>query len=173
MENRYYKIRADEKRVIVERITAYIKNRPDILFAYLHGSFFSGDRFRDIDIAIYLKPPFSPSLQVELEMEAELDQEVKKYPVEVRVLNNAPLSSEVLSALQRLEDLRKLSEEEFAADPHKVASAKYNLIVAIEGAVDLSNHIISKNGFRTPEDYADTFRVMEEKGVFDAEFPTL
>jgi uncharacterized protein YutE (UPF0331/DUF86 family) len=41
--------------------------------------------------------------------------------------------------------------------------------VAIEGTVDLSNHIISKNGFRTPEDYADTFRVMEEKGVFDAE----
>jgi predicted nucleotidyltransferase len=25
-------------------------------------------------------------------MEAELDKEVKKYPVEVRVLNNAPLS---------------------------------------------------------------------------------
>jgi uncharacterized protein YutE (UPF0331/DUF86 family) len=80
------------------------------------------------------------------------------------------ITSEVLSALQRLEDLGKLSEAEFAADPHKVGSAKYNLIVAIEGTVDLSNHIISKNGFRTPEDYADTFRVMEEKGVFDAEF---
>jgi uncharacterized protein YutE (UPF0331/DUF86 family) len=80
------------------------------------------------------------------------------------------ITSEVLSALQRLEELGKLSEAEFAADPHKVGSAKYNLIVAIEGTVDLSNHIISKNGFRTPEDYADTFRVMEEKGVFDAEF---
>jgi uncharacterized protein YutE (UPF0331/DUF86 family) len=80
------------------------------------------------------------------------------------------ITSEVLSALQRLEDLGKLSEAEFAADPHKVGSAKYNLIVAIEGTVDLSNHIISKNRFRTPEDYADTFRVMEEKGVFDKEF---
>jgi len=80
------------------------------------------------------------------------------------------ITSEVLSALQRLEDLGKLSEAEFAADPHKVGSAKYNLIVAIEGTVDLSNHIISKNGFRTPEDYADTFRVMEEKGIFDTEF---
>jgi uncharacterized protein YutE (UPF0331/DUF86 family) len=80
------------------------------------------------------------------------------------------ITSEVLSALQRLEDLGKLSEAEFAADPHKVGSAKYNLIVAIEGTVDLSNHIISKNAFRTPEDYADTFRVMEEKGVFDTEF---
>lgn len=80
------------------------------------------------------------------------------------------ITSEVLSALQRLEDLGKLSEAEFVADPHKVGSAKYNLIVAIEGTVDLSNHIISKNRFRTPEDYADTFRVMEEKGVFDTEF---
>ena len=76
----------------------------------------------------------------------------------------------MLSALQKLEDLGKLSETEFTADPHKVGSAKYNLIVAIEGTVDLSNHIISKNGFRTPEDYADTFRVMEEKGIFDTEF---
>jgi len=76
----------------------------------------------------------------------------------------------VLSALQRLEGLGRLSEVEFTADPHKVGSAKYNLIVAIEGTVDLSNHIISKNGFRTPEDYADTFRVMEEKGIFDTEF---
>ena len=42
--------------------------------------------------------------------------------------------------------------------------------MAIEGAVDLCNHIIAKNGLRTPEDYADTFQVMEEKGAFDSEF---
>jgi uncharacterized protein YutE (UPF0331/DUF86 family) len=80
------------------------------------------------------------------------------------------ITSEVLLALQRLEDLRKLSGGEFTGDPHKVGSAKYHLIVAIEGAVDLCSHIISKNGLRTPEDYADTFRVMEEGGVFDAKF---
>ena len=76
----------------------------------------------------------------------------------------------MLSALQRLEDLGRIPEAEFVTDPHKVGSAKYSLIVAIEGTVDLSNHVISKNGFRTPEDYADTFRVMEENGVFDADF---
>ncbi len=80
------------------------------------------------------------------------------------------ITSEVLSALQRLDDLGKIPEAEFVADPHKVGSTKYNLIVAIEGTVDLGNHIISKNGFRTPEDYTDTFRVMEERGVVDAEF---
>jgi predicted nucleotidyltransferase len=92
MESKHYEILADEKRVIVEKITAYLKSRPDILFAYLHGSFFSGERFRDIDIAVYLKLPFLSALQVELEMEAELGKEVKRYPVEVRVLNHAPLS---------------------------------------------------------------------------------
>lgn len=80
------------------------------------------------------------------------------------------ITSEILGALGRLEDLKRLPEKEFLADPHKVGSAKYNLIVAIEGAVDLSNHVIAKNGFRTPEDYADTFRVMEEKGAFQPDF---
>ena len=92
METRFFEILPDEKRVIVEYLTTYLRSRPDILFAYLHGSFFSGDRFRDIDIAVYLKPPFPSSLQVELEMEAELGQGVKRYPMEVRVLNHAPLS---------------------------------------------------------------------------------
>jgi uncharacterized protein YutE (UPF0331/DUF86 family) len=80
------------------------------------------------------------------------------------------ITSELLGALERLEDLGKLPEAEFTADPHKVGSAKYSLIVAIEGAVDLCNHVIAKNGFRTPEDYADTFRVMEERGAFAADF---
>jgi uncharacterized protein YutE (UPF0331/DUF86 family) len=80
------------------------------------------------------------------------------------------ITSEILLALERLEDLKKLTEKEFTADPHKIGSAKYSFIVVIEGMVDLCNHIIAKNGFRTPEDYADTFRVMQESGVFDLEF---
>jgi len=80
------------------------------------------------------------------------------------------ITSEVHSALERLEDLQRLAEPEFISDPHKIGSAKYHLIVVIEGAIDLCHHIIAKNGFRTPEDYADTFRVMQERGAFDVEF---
>lgn len=80
------------------------------------------------------------------------------------------LTSEILTALERLEDLRKLDASSFLSDPHKVGSAKYNFIVAIESAIDLCNHVISRNGYRTPEDYADTFRVMGERGAFDAGF---
>lgn len=78
--------------------------------------------------------------------------------------------SEMNAAVARLEDLQKLPQEAFMADTHKIGSAKYSLIVAIEGAVDLCNHVIAKNGFRTAEDYADTFKVMQEQGAFDHDF---
>jgi uncharacterized protein YutE (UPF0331/DUF86 family) len=80
------------------------------------------------------------------------------------------ITSEIFISLERLEDLKALSEADFLSDRHKIGSAKYNLIVAIEGMTDLCNHIIAKNGFRTPEDYADTFKVMAEKGAFDEKF---
>ncbi|MDI6811242.1 MAG: DUF86 domain-containing protein [archaeon] len=80
------------------------------------------------------------------------------------------LTSELFKAVGKLKELAALSEEGFIRDPHKVASAKYFLIVAIEAAIDLCNHVISRNKFRVPNDYADTFRVMEEVGFFSKEF---
>lgn len=92
MENRYFQIDPIHKKTLIEEIRAFLKRRPEILFAYLHGSFLTQDRFRDIDLAVYLKSPFSPPLQTELELEAEFARVFKKYPIEVRVLNKAPLS---------------------------------------------------------------------------------
>ncbi len=80
------------------------------------------------------------------------------------------LSSEIFNATGMLKELSSLSEEDFLADPHKIASAKYFLIVAIEASIDLCNHLISKNRLRMPEDYADTFRVMGEVGMFSKDF---
>ncbi len=80
------------------------------------------------------------------------------------------LSSEIFGALTRLKKLSELSKEDFLIDPHLVASAKYFLIVAIEACLDMCYHVISKNKFRVPEDYADTFRVMREVGLFSEEF---
>ena len=80
------------------------------------------------------------------------------------------ITSEVLTSLESLEELKRLPKSAFLSDPHKIASSKYNFIVAIEGIVDLCNHIIAKNAFRTPEDYADTFKVLAERNAFDQEF---
>src|SRR3990172_5458537 len=80
------------------------------------------------------------------------------------------ITSEIHSSLERLEELQRLSRDAFLSDPHKISSAKYNFIVVIEGVIDLCNHVIAKNAFRTPEDYADTFKVMAERGAFDTSF---
>lgn len=72
--------------------------------------------------------------------------------------------------LTRLRELAEMSKHDFLLDPHRIASAKYFLIVSIEAAIDMCNHVISKNRLRTPDDYADTFRVMGEEGAFSKDF---
>lgn len=78
--------------------------------------------------------------------------------------------SELRKSVRRLHSLRNLSQDKFIKDPDKIGSAKYHFIVAIESSIDMCNHIISRNGYRVPEDYADTFRVMAEVGTITEDF---
>lgn len=80
------------------------------------------------------------------------------------------LVSEVNTAIEKLEKIKKIDEKEFLLDEEKIDSAKYNLIVAIEGVIDISNHLIAKNKARPPEDYTDTFDVLIELGIISDEF---
>lgn len=80
------------------------------------------------------------------------------------------LISELRRSLDRLKALSQMDQSLFIADPDKVASAKYHFIIAIESAIDLCNHLIARNGYRAPEDYGDTFRVMAEAGALPPAF---
>lgn len=80
------------------------------------------------------------------------------------------LTGEFVRALERLRGLSAMPEETFVADADRVASAKYHFIIAIEAAIDLANHAIAQKRLRPPEDYADTFRVLGEAGVFEPDF---
>lgn len=84
-----------------------------------------------------------------------------------RMLKLVSQMREALGNLRRLKDCKKIV---FVNDPDKIGSAKYNFIIAIEAAIDMCNHIISRNGYRAPEDYADTFVVLGEKGSFEKSF---
>jgi len=84
----------------------------------------------------------------------------------------ANLVSEFRKSVTRLQKLKQLGKQKFLSDPDKIGSAKYHFIVVIESCIDMCNHIISRNGYRVPDDYADTFRVMSEERVFDKEFST-
>ncbi len=77
--------------------------------------------------------------------------------------------TELNNALNLLNDLRSIKPDTFKKDQHLVGSAKYHLIVAIESAIDICNHLISKNSFRAPESYSDVFKVMAENNVLPLE----
>ncbi len=83
------------------------------------------------------------------------------------------LSSQLVQACGYLKDLGLMQKDIVMRDPHLIAGAKYHLIVGTEAAIDLANHLIAKNRWRAPEDYADTFRIMEEQGLVDAAFSVL
>jgi uncharacterized protein YutE (UPF0331/DUF86 family) len=62
--------------------------------------------------------------------------------------------------------------DRFVADPRATNSAKYLLIVAIEAALDICNHLAARRGARSPEDYADCMAIMAELGVIDHDLAT-
>lgn len=80
------------------------------------------------------------------------------------------LVSELRRAHERLQVIGLADIDSFLNDPDKKDSAKYNFIIGIEAAIDICNHIISQNGYRTPRDYADTFRILYEQGAFEDDF---
>jgi predicted nucleotidyltransferase len=92
MKNKYFQVSASNKKMIMERLGDYLEKRPNLLFAYVYGSFLVAVKFKDIDIGVYLNEIPSSPLDVELELESELGHLVENYFVDVRVLNRAPLS---------------------------------------------------------------------------------
>jgi predicted nucleotidyltransferase len=86
---RVYNLTGTEKERIKENILNLLRQREEILFSYIHGSFLENN-FRDIDIAVYLLDEKKP-LKYELNLEREIE-DVAGVPVDVRILNNAPLS---------------------------------------------------------------------------------
>jgi uncharacterized protein len=82
----------DEKDVLVNKISAILGAKESIVFAYIFGSFVTGDEFQDLDVGIFLVGKTQgPSLLVEIGIERELENSIG-VPSDVRVINGAPLS---------------------------------------------------------------------------------
>ncbi|MBI5681886.1 MAG: DUF86 domain-containing protein [Deltaproteobacteria bacterium] len=77
------------------------------------------------------------------------------------------LTGEIKTALKNLESYSLLSEKETIDNPTVLGSIKYNLIVAIQGCIDIGSHIVAKEYARAPEDYGDCFKILKEVGIID------
>lgn len=67
--------------------------------------------------------------------------------------------------LDKLSQLAKTQKRGFLADFRNTESAKYLLQVSIECCLDIANHIIASSKFRSPNDYADSFRILHEQKI--------
>ena len=97
---RSYDIDSKNRKALIKKIKTFFKDNKIISFAYIHGSFVKNSPFKDIDIAIYieelsfdkLKSPLKFELNLETLLEEYLSESGFKIPVDIRILNYAPLS---------------------------------------------------------------------------------
>lgn len=93
VENRFRKLNflsTSQKEELIKKIRNYLSQKKDIVFAYIYGSFVNKRGFRDIDIALFMKEPIE-AFELETDFSYELTT-IIGYPVEVRIINNAPVS---------------------------------------------------------------------------------
>lgn len=79
---------AEKRKAIQVKITDYLSKQQDVMFAYLFGSFVDQDRYRDIDVGIYLDP--YPDLIRLGSLQAALDKLLKGRNVDLVLLNDVP-----------------------------------------------------------------------------------
>jgi uncharacterized protein YutE (UPF0331/DUF86 family) len=69
--------------------------------------------------------------------------------------------------LDLLKELAKRDYEEFIDERRNVLAAKHALQESIEACLDIGNHIISRKGFRRPDDYKGIFSVLKEEEILE------
>ena len=83
-----FKLSGKEKEKIKKNLTEIIQNKEEVIFAYLHGSFLING-FNDIDLAFFVSG-IEDILDYEISSSLEIEKQIH-FPIDVKVLNNAPL----------------------------------------------------------------------------------
>ena len=83
-----------DREQIAGALRRELEARPEVVLALLHGSFSKGGAYRDIDVAVWLDPGrlstderFRYALDLSVHLHVQLGR-----PIDVRVLNDAPLA---------------------------------------------------------------------------------
>lgn len=92
MMRRVSTVRKEDRLRVRDQMTAEVAAVPEVVFAYLYGSFVDSEVFRDVDIGVYLRRPEPGQMTPRaLALAQRLSTRVG-LPVDVRILNGAPLS---------------------------------------------------------------------------------
>ena len=80
-----------ERERVTGTLFAALEAEPDLEFAWLHGSFVGGGGFHDVDVGVHLKAAADVRSRRAVDLGLRLDREAG-FPVDVRVLNDAPVT---------------------------------------------------------------------------------
>lgn len=81
---------AGQKELITAQLKEVLSKRPEIRFAFLHGSFTEDLPCRDIDIGIYFDPKLDPKTIFDLALSLSVElTALLRLPVDVHALNLA------------------------------------------------------------------------------------
>jgi len=69
--------------------------------------------------------------------------------------------------LKQVNEFAGISLEVYSTDWKVQRIVERTLQMIIETCVDIANHIISDKGYRIPEGYGDTFKVLCEEGILE------
>jgi len=84
----------DNERLSVD-LAGILSARPEILFAYLHGSALTAEHPRDIDIAVFLRsedPAVNDPIEAGIKISLDVERRIDALPVDVKILNGAPVA---------------------------------------------------------------------------------
>lgn len=93
-----------ERNRLMADLTGLVTCEPTVVFAYLFGSFLDDRPFADADLAVFLAPDRcrpAEFLDVQLDLTARLERALR-MPVDVVILNTAPLGLRVVALRGRL-----------------------------------------------------------------------
>jgi uncharacterized protein YutE (UPF0331/DUF86 family) len=87
--------------------------------------------------------------------------------VEKMVVEKYQLIEELRRRIEKWKEDEKVSFEIFRKDLDKQNSICYNMLIAIQTAIDLGNLIIEKKNLRVASTYAEIFEILEEGRIID------
>jgi predicted nucleotidyltransferase len=82
----------EQREKLIVKISSFLsRHHKEIIIAYLFGSFVKSESFSDVDVGLIMRSEPEEPLNFELTLENQLEK-IVKYPVDVRILNKAPLA---------------------------------------------------------------------------------
>ena len=104
MLDEYFSIFTEKKEQITDLLIRLLEERNEIIFSMLHGSFVREGKFKDIDIAVWVdehRVIRDAALDYELSTSVDISYNLP-YPVDVKVINYAPLGFQYYAVAGRL-----------------------------------------------------------------------